>query len=365
MVTDLFEDYTITGGLRIPTSLNGLESFLIVDDNRSLIDRRYAFYRRSLSQNEPTTGFIPQRTRSTSMLGLYRVKYPLDVYTSIRGTAQIRFDRRFFLHSDEFAAAQPNESEKRVSIKGEYVFDNTIPKDENVLWGTRYKAYLEVINRFDVTTRDGFSVDPSRGFTAVIGFDARHYIPVLNHTIIALRGAGATSVGSDRILYYVGGVEDWIFSSFNQDIGVPPDRTFAYQVIALHLRGFQTNIRNGSSFLLANTEVRVPIFKYLSPRRIRSSFFRSFMLVGFLDGGTAWHGLSPNSEDNPINTATISQPPVLEIDVRYFRDPLVLGYGAGVRATLLGYHIRLDYAWGFESREVQDPRLYFAVGLDF
>ena len=107
VVTDLFEDYTITGGLRIPTSLNGLESFLIVDDNRSLIDRRYAFYRRSLSQNEPTTGFIPQRTRSTSMLGLYRVKYPLDVYTSIRGTAQIRFDRRFFLHSDEFAAAQP------------------------------------------------------------------------------------------------------------------------------------------------------------------------------------------------------------------------------------------------------------------
>ena len=252
--------------MRLPTALNGLESFVVFDDNRSLIDKRYAIYRRSISNTLPNFLFPQQKTKTTSLLGLYRLKYPLDVYTSIRATAQIRFDRFFYLHSDEFSANQLNDNEKRISLKGEYVFDNTIPKDDNVLWGTRYKAYVEIINRFEINNQDGFTFDPSRGFTTIVGFDARHYIPVLNHSILALRGAGATSFGSDKILYYVGGVENWILSQTNQEIGVPPDKVFAYQVIAPHLRGFKTNIRNGSTFLLANTEFRLPIFKYFSPR---------------------------------------------------------------------------------------------------
>jgi len=365
IVTDLFEDYRITGGVRIPTGLNGLESFVVYDDNRSLIDKRFALYRRATSNNEPDFAIPTQRTKSTSLLGLYRLKYPLDVYTSIRGTAQLRFDRFFFLHSDEFSSVQPNENEKRISIKGEYVFDNTIPKDDNVLWGTRYKAYVEVINRFEINTTDGITFEPSRGFTTVVGFDARHYIPVLNHAIIALRGAAAKSFGSDNILFYVGGVENGIGSSFNQDIGIPPNTEFAFQVVAPNLRGFQTNIRNGTTFVLTNTELRVPIFKYFSKRRIRSSFFRTFTLVGFFDAGTAWHGFAPGGTDNPINTATVSQPPILNIDVRFFRDPLVLGYGLGARATLLGYNVRIDYGWGIESRQVQDPRLHIALGIDF
>jgi len=365
VVKDLFEDYTITAGMRIPTSLNGLENFLIFDDNRGLIDKRFALYRRTETNTEANFIFPSQRTKSSSLLGLYRLKYPLDVYTSIRATAQLRFDRQFFLHSDEFSSNQLDDFEKRISLKAEYVFDNTIPVDDNVLWGTRYKGYLELINRFDINTQDGFNFDPSRGFTAILGFDARHYIPILNHSILALRGAGATSFGSDKMLYYVGGVENWLFSQTNQEIGVPPGKTFAYQVVAPHLRGFRTNIRNGSTFLLTNTELRLPLFKYFSQRRIRSSFLRNFMLVGFFDMGTAWHGLKPSSDENPINTATIEQPPVLRIDIQYFRDPLVFGYGAGLRTSLLGYHIRVDYAWGVESRSVLEPRIYFAFGKDF
>ncbi len=365
VVKDLFEDYTITGGVRLPTALNGLESFVVFDDNRGLIDKRYALYRRSESNTQPEFIFPTQKTKSTSLLGLYRLKYPLDVYTSIRLTGQLRLDGFYYLHSDEFSTNQTRQNEKRISVKAEYVFDNTIPKEDNVLWGTRYKAYAEVINRFEINTQGGFSFEPSRGLTTIIGFDARHYIPFLNHAILAFRGAGATSFGSDKMLYYVGGVENWLLASFNQDIGIPPNQNFAYNVIAPNLRGFKTNIRNGSTFLLANSEFRLPVFKYFSPRRIRSSFLRNFMFVGFFDVGTAWHGFSPSSEQNPINTATVDQLPILSINVRYFRDPLVMGYGAGLRAVLLGYHIRVDYAWGIESRAVQDPRLYFSIGLDF
>jgi len=365
VVKDLFEDYTITAGMRVPTSLNGLETFAIFDDNRGLIDKRMAIYRKTETNTIPSFSFPTQKIKSSSILGLYRLKFPLDVYTSLRVTGQLRFDKRFYLHANEFAVNQDVINEKRISIKGEYVFDSTIPKDDNVLWGTRYKAYVEVVNRFDVNLTGDLSFEASRGFTTVVGFDARHYIPLLNHAIIALRGAGATSFGSDKMLYYLGGVENWLLSSFNNNIGVPPGKNFAYQVIAPNLRGFQTNIRNGSTFLLSNTELRIPIFKYFSQRRIRSSFFRNFMIVGFFDAGTAWHGLTPNSDENPINTATVSQPPVLEINVKYFRDPLVYGYGAGLRTQLLGYNIRVDYAWGVESRSVLDPRLYVAFGKDF
>jgi hypothetical protein len=79
----------------------------------------------------------------------------------------------------------------------------------------------------------------------------------------------------------------------------------------------------------------------------------------------AWHGLSPTGPDNPLNSVTISRPPAVEIDVEYFRDPLVMGFGAGVRTTLLGYFVKLDYAWGVETRIVQEPRVYFSIGTDF
>jgi len=32
---------------------------------------------------------------------------------------------------------------------------------------------------------------------------------------------------------------------------------------------------------------------------------------------------------------------------------------------LFGYFIKLDYAWGIETRVIQEPRLYLSLGTDF
>jgi hypothetical protein len=53
------------------------------------------------------------------------------------------------------------------------------------------------------------------------------------------------------------------------------------------------------------------------------------------------------------------------MQVNYFRDPVVAGFGAGVRSQLLGMYMRADYAWGIESRVVQKPLLHIALGTDF
>jgi hypothetical protein len=55
----------------------------------------------------------------------------------------------------------------------------------------------------------------------------------------------------------------------------------------------------------------------------------------------------------------------LSIKVNYFRNPVVMGYGFGLRSMLLGYFVRFDYAWGVETGIVQDPILYFSIGTDF
>ena len=53
--------------------------------------------------------------------------------------------------------------------------------------------------------------------------------------------------------------------------------------------------------------------------------------------------------------------------LKYLRDgnPIIFGYGAGVRTTVLGYFIKLDYGWGFETKQVRDPILHFSIGTDF
>ena len=362
---DLFEDYEVTAGVRIPTRFNGAEQFAILDNNKALFDHRFAIYRKTETNRLEEFIFPSQSQKRSVLLGQYRIKYPFDIYRSLSTTASLRFDKLFLLSSDSFSASSPVENEKRLGLRTEYIYDNTIDIDLNVKHGTRYKFYVELLNRFNIDFADGFEFDLSKGYTGVIGVDARHYIPLLGHGVLALRAAGATSLGNDQILYYIGGSDGSVISQFNQDIPLPPGKSFSYKVLAPHLRGFDYNIRNGTSFALVNAELRIPIFKYFMRKTSRSSFLRNFQIVGFTDVGTAWHGLSPSSTDNPINSITIEQPPVLQVNVRYFKDPLVLGYGAGLRASVLGYFLRLDYAYGVESRTVLSPKIYLSVGTDF
>jgi hypothetical protein len=48
------------------------------------------------------------------------------------------------------------------------------------------------------------------------------------------------------------------------------------------------------------------------------------------------------------------------------RDPIVAGFGGGLRSKLFGYFLRFDTAWGIQDFEVADkPIYYFSLSLDF
>ena len=363
-VKDIFEDYVFEGGIRIPTALNGSEAFLTFDDKKKRIDKRYALYRRSISERPEFFTNPNLSTRKNTTIAMYQLRYPFDIFTSLRASLTFRNDKFFDLVNERASLDQPNITGQRLGLKLEYVYDNSYDVELNIKHGMRYKFYIEGVNSMNFNLSPPIEFKLSKAFMTVLGADIRHYTPIGRHAVWANRLAGATNFGSENTLYYLGGVESWLAPAFNMDTPTPGGN-YAYTAVAANLRGFKFNARNGTSFALFNSEIRLPIFNMLSAGRIKYKMIRNFQLTGFFDAGAAWHGLTPYSDENIINTLTLESPPTVKVNVRYFRDPLIYGYGFGMRTSLFGYFVKLDYGWGVETRIVQKPRLYLSFGMDF
>lgn len=372
-VMDLFEDYSVEGGLRIPTSFNGTEYFATYEDRKRRLDKIFSVYRRNRRQEE---GFfnnlrpnIPRIVEENTLLAQFGVRYPLDIFTSLRATATIRRDRVQELPTEIAALQSTPDNQQRIGARLEYVFDNTLDLATNLRMGTRYKVYADFYKSFNISLSGDGESGFEPGFLGVLGFDARHYHRLDKRSILAFRLAGATNFGGQRTLFYLGGSDQSVLNTFNQTIPTPQEGNFVFQDLANSLRGFDINIRNGGTYLLHNTELRVPVFNYFF-RNLRSNLLRNFQLVSFFDIGTAWSGSDPFDEDNPVNITTYPDPNQAErgpvtVRVRRFREPIVYGYGFGARTTIFGYFIRVDYAWGVETNIRQDPKLHLSLGYDF
>ncbi len=369
-IEDLFEDYKLRVGARIPISFNGMEYFAIFDDDSKRLDKRYNFYRSQYSRSQSFlvgTGQIRDFEYDLiSNIVQFELRYPLDIYQSFRGTVTGRIDNTVYEAQDALSLELDNVTEQRLGLKLEYVFDNTLDVGINFMHGTRVKATAEVMNKFGVSLLDSAYIEPSTGLLGLLGVDARHYQKLDKHSIFAARFAAYTSFGSNKTLYFLGGTNNWLNARYNEEIPTPTSNDFVYQGVATSLRGFRNNIRNGNTYALLNLELRVPVTKYFTRRPINNSFIRNLQLNLFFDTGTAWEGFSPFRDDNPLNTVVIEQPnSPLSIKVNYFRNPVVMGYGFGFRSMVLGYFVRFDYAWGVETGIVEDPMMYLSIGTDF
>lgn len=362
---DLLEDYQLEMGVRIPLTFDGAEYFIVFDDKKKQLDHRYALYHRSrrFSDEDNNNLVTLNRQRAQTTLGYYELRYPFDMFSRVQAGATLRNDRFSELATDSTSLKVPSINEQRAGIRLEYVFDNTFDLSRNMKSGTRAKIYAEITKRFQLDYNDKLVFNLNKGSLNVVGFDVRHYERLGKNAVFAMRGAGATTFGQEKILFYMGGLDQQLFGGFDNTVSVPTDN-YAFQTVAAQMRGFQQNARNGTSYILTNMELRIAIFRYLSSRPLRKAFWRDFQVVGFFDAGTAWHGLSPFSRDNPLNTVSVSNAAV-RMTVNYFKDPIVAGYGVGVRLPLFGYFVRGEYAWGIETREIMKPRLHFAIGYDF
>ena len=346
---DLMEDYRIIGGVNLAFNLIDNNYLISFEDLKNRIDKKYMFIRQSYTSTE---GQFPIKTRTHE--AKYRLKYPFNEVSAIAATINFRNDNSVIASVDRTSLERENIDNNSAGLKLEYIFDNTFNKGLNLYNGTRLKVFAEYMQQIDDKESDFF----------VVGTDIRHYEKIHKDLIFAGRFAASTSFGNKKLIYYLGGVDNWFLPQFNNNTVIPTDKGFAFQTIATPMRGFIQNTRYGNSFAIVNSEIRWPIFKYFSKYPVQNTFFDNFQIVGFGDVGAAWTGSNPYSGDNSFNKTIITQKPLV-IEIENQREPIVFGYGFGLRSQLFGYFVKFDWAWGVEDGVTQPAIRYLSIALDF
>jgi hypothetical protein len=348
-LSDLFEDKRIVAGFRIAGSLDN--EYLLSWENRiKKVDRQLVLHRQSFLKVNGFSGVTKVQTHDAR----YTWKIPFSEVSAVKLSAMFRNDRTVFASAGDVSLPKPHIYDNYGGAKAEYIFDNTRKPCLNIYNGTRFKVWAEYWRLIKEQQHD----------LLTFGFDFRDYKKIYRDLIWANRIAGATSWGKDRLIYYLGGVDNWLNPQFNRNINIVKPEQYQFQTLATNLRGFQQNTRNGNNFVVINSEVRWPIFKNLINRPIRSDFVQNFQVIGFGDLGMAWYDKNPYSEENVLNKNVYSGNPVT-LTVYNQKEPIVGGYGFGLRSRLLGYFIRLDFAWGVDDKKVQKGMTYLSLTTDF
>ncbi|HXB45577.1 MAG TPA: hypothetical protein VNV85_16035, partial [Puia sp.] len=273
-VFDLFEDIRFTGAVRLPffgtgttpsalTSTEGntftpssssffdgsTEWFARIDYLKKMFDYSLVYYRETETGtsfiNVPGAGYdtvlvnpaYPYNAKNITNLYQGIIKYPFDKIRSLRFSLGLMTNKwviqpnAFSYQTDTAAlASKPINRRNEALLRLEYVFDNTIMKATNIWNGLRYKFYIDFSDQINQpTTGEGRKM-----FN--FGFDARHYYPIYRNLIWAVRVAGDFSWGNQKVIYYLGGTDGWLFPKAN-NVQPSPNNDYAYQSLAVNLRG--------------------------------------------------------------------------------------------------------------------------------
>ena len=350
-INDLFEDYRITGGFRIGWDLNSYEFMLSYENLSRRLDRQITIYRQAITSE---VGGNVVRQSSNSLF--YALKLPFTKTSSIRLILKGRYETNVITSLNDRTLQAKNEHHVWAGAKLEYIFDTSKELYTNLWRGTKLKLFAEYEQRLERETLNLF----------VIGFDARRSFKLYRNMTLALRLAGSTNTGSARLVYFMGGVDTWVNAKFNREMSVDQTQNYAYQTLATNMRGFRQNIRNGNSFILLNSELRIPIVQLIVGHKLSWNLLNTLQLNLFGDIGTAWTGITPYSENNCLYTRYIDNGPI-HAEVKRQVDPFVGGFGIGARFSILGYFLRFDYAWGVEDMKIADKKgmFMFSISTDF
>jgi hypothetical protein len=376
--TELMEDVKITGAYKISTNLKDNEWLMSYQNYKRRLDWGVSYYRNvqeagvNLVNGTSVVAQYPGKT----FTNLYQVNvsYPFDKTKSIRLTTGIRSDKLVVSSVDSLSNLLESQKTLYSTTKLEYIYDNSMNPAMNIWNGLRYKIYFDYNRQVNKVQ---FAEGPS---TFNLGFDARYYYPIYRNFIWAGRAAGDFSWGNQKLIYYLGGVDGWLMFGQNNKGGTGPDRYFnsanppatdqnyAFESLAVNMRGYIQNVANGNNAVVINSEFRLPIVSTFFDRTINNSFLNNFQIVQFTDLGTAWNGMY-NSIKRPevrYNSPTQNGPGAVTVVKKAGGiGPFAGGYGFGARTTLLGYFLKFDAAWPMNVFFKGKPIMYFALGLDF
>jgi len=392
-VVDLFEDVKFTGAVRLPligglgtgaglSTGGGGGTGIFVPVNQSLfdgggewlgradylkkrIDYSLVYYRQTKIGNVQGVNGNSQVYEGKQFTNLYQavIKYPFNRVKSLRFSTGIRTDR-VVVRASQFDTAtlkSPDLNKQTYSVSRlEYVHDNTVQKATNIMNGLRFKIYADM--NAEINKPSAGTLKPGR-FTFNLGGDARYYYPIYRNFIWAGRAAADFSFGNQKIIYYLGGIDGWMFPKYNTEPR-PQDPDYAFQSLAVNLRGFKQNVANGNNAVILNSEFRLPVFATLFNKPINNAFLRNFQVIQFIDLGSAWNGTYSKIQRPSQQYISPTGDVIVKLKAGGV-GPFAGGYGFGVRSTLLGYFLRLDAGWEMNGFFRGKPLLQFAMGVDF
>jgi Tol biopolymer transport system component len=352
-MNDLLENHIIKAGLFISSNFRNSDLFAEYSNNTYRIDFGMRIDRKSLYIDSENT---PKKYRFNQLI--FSASYPFSTTSRVTLSPMYTSTRMI----DVYTLANPDVASNYGGLRSEYVFDNTRVNGMNMMEGTRFKirydAHLGLSN-----TNESFNR---------VSLDFRHYQKIHRDLILAIRASGSHSGGKAPKQNILGGMENWIGNRKENRVGENPlnfqgdNRDIFFADFATNLRGFKLNRLSGTSYMLLNAELRIPLVKYLYRGAITSSFLRNFQIVGFGDIGTAWTGKGPFSENNSLNTQIIGdEGDSFRATVTNFKNPYLMGYGVGARTTLFGFYAKFDYAWGVDNGFTNKAIPYVTLGYDF
>ncbi|HMJ47641.1 MAG TPA: hypothetical protein VK498_09935 [Ferruginibacter sp.] len=381
--SDLMEDIRISGGFKLSSNLKDNEWLMSYQNLKRRIDWGATYYRNVQSVNfvDSTGGFLPFFGKTFTNLYQANISYPFDISKSIRFTTGIRSDKSSIGNDLTLPVTAEIEDDKTLySVSHlEFVNDNSLNPAMNIWNGLRYKIFVDWNRQVNKVK---FADGPN---TFNLGFDVRYYYPIYRNFIWAGRAAGDFSWGNQKFIYYLGGVDGWLMFGNNQKVnsngtvtreryfntGNPPDndQDYAFQSLAVNMRGFIQNVANGNNAVVINSELRLPVMSTLFDRTVNNAFIRNFQVIQFIDLGSAWNGgydkikrpqvsyntPLPNGDPGPV-TVKIKSGGL---------GPFAGGYGFGARSTFLGYFIKYDVGWPMSGFFKGRPIMYISLGLDF
>lgn len=351
-MNDLLENHLFKVGAYVSANIKNVDLWGEYNYLANKVDWTLRVDRKILDQE---TESLAQKIRYNRVE--LKAVYPFNLLSKLSVSGMFTNNRAI----DQYNLSTPENVSSYVGGRLAYTFDNTVHVAENLQTGFRLLTGIEVQKSFQQTS-----------FTRIT-LDARKYLKISNSLFLATRISGSQAVGNAATQTLLGGMDNWLFidrevRNKENPLGTAgiAQRDVFMSDFATALRGFKMNKLSGNSHLLVNVELRMPLKSLLGPSYSKSQFLNTFQMLGFFDMGSAWTGATPFSRTNGFNTNTYGgNTNPFQATVTDFRNPFLFGYGLGARANVVGYFVKLDYAYGIENDEIKSPITYLTLGHDF
>jgi hypothetical protein len=351
-MNDLMENHLLKVGGYLSANIKNIDLWGEYAYLANKVDWVFRIDRRVLDQETET---VSQKVRfnRAELKGIY----PLNLQSKLSLSGMLTTNRAF----DQYNVSTPEIVSNYLGGRLNYTFDNSVYWAENLRTGFRMFAGVEYQHALNQQSFTRFNLD------------ARHYLKISNSLLLATRFSASHALGLGAPQTILGGMDNWLFIDREErnkenplgTNGIAQPNVFMSD-FATTLRGFRMNKLSGNSHLLFNAELRIPLKSLVGSAYSKSQFINTFQMVGFFDAGSAWTGANPFARSNGFNTNVYGgNTNPFRATVTDFRNPFLFGYGIGARANVVGYFIKLDYAYGIENDEVKSPMTYLTLGHDF